>query len=320
MFEYIFLGTAASAPSIRRGLTANLVLHNDQRFLIDCGEGTQRQILQSGLGFRRLDKVLITHSHLDHILGLGGLMSTLARWENKQTIEIWAGRAALQRIKDLLFKVVLREHQLDVKIELCEIQPGLLMKSGSFELHAVPVQHRGPDCFGFVFEEKPHRPFLAETAQALGVPFGPERRLLVQGQAITLSDGRVVQPDAVLGDWQAGAKLVHIGDCGDTRNLVDVCQHADALVIEATYNESERAMAKQFGHLTARQAAELAQTAQVKHLYLTHISRRYREKELRDEARAVFSDTFIAHDFDTFTAKRGQSGKPSTLARAELDE
>jgi len=159
------------------------------------------------------------------------------------------------------------------------------MKSGSFELHAVPVQHRGPDCFGFVFEEKPHRPFLAETAQALGVPFGPERRLLVQGQAITLSDGRVVQPDAVLGDWQAGAKLVHIGDCGDTRNLVDVCQHADALVIEATYNESERAMAKQFGHLTARQAAELAQTAQVKHLYLTHISRRYREKELRDEAR-----------------------------------
>ena len=88
MFEIVFLGTSASAPSIHRGLSAQVIMHKQHRFLVDCGEGTQRQILHSGIGFKRLDKILITHGHLDHILGLAGLMSTFARWEAIDRLEI----------------------------------------------------------------------------------------------------------------------------------------------------------------------------------------------------------------------------------------
>ena len=106
MFELIFLGTSASAPSVHRGLSANVVLYNEYRFLIDCGEGTQRQILQSNLGFKRLNKILLTHGHLDHILGLGGFISTLSRWENMDQVDIYAGRSTLRRVSNLLYKVV----------------------------------------------------------------------------------------------------------------------------------------------------------------------------------------------------------------------
>ena len=97
MFEIVFLGTSASAPSIQRGLASQVVLHNEYRFMIDCGEGTQRQLLKSGLGFKRLDKILLTHGHLDHILGLAGLMSTLMRWETIDELSLYGGRAALDR-------------------------------------------------------------------------------------------------------------------------------------------------------------------------------------------------------------------------------
>ena len=108
MFDFVFLGTSASAPSVSRGLSAHMVLHQEYRFLIDCGEGTQRQILRSGFGFKRLTRILITHGHLDHILGLAGLLSTLTRWEAIEHVEIWAGRSALERIRNLIFGVVFR--------------------------------------------------------------------------------------------------------------------------------------------------------------------------------------------------------------------
>src|SRR5512137_1618131 len=102
MIEFVFLGTSASAPSVERGLSAAMIMHEDQRFLVDCGEGTQRQILRSGVGFKRLDKVLLTHGHLDHILGLGGLASTFGRWEAIEGMEIYGGAWALQRVRDLM--------------------------------------------------------------------------------------------------------------------------------------------------------------------------------------------------------------------------
>ncbi len=124
MFELIFLGTSSSAPTITRGLAGHIILHRHYRFLLDCGEGTQRQILRSGLGFKRLDTVLLTHGHLDHILGLGGLVSTLARWENLDHIDIYGGRATLGRVSDLLFKVVFAGHRPPIDIDLHPIEPG----------------------------------------------------------------------------------------------------------------------------------------------------------------------------------------------------
>ena len=304
LFEILFLGTSASAPSARRGLSAQIVKHNEYRFLVDCGEGTQRQILQSGSGFKNLSRILLTHGHLDHILGLGGLLSTFLRWEAIEELDIYGGRSTLERVQALIYGVVLRGNKPPMPLRMNQIKAGTFFEADDFTVTAFPVSHRGPDCLGYVFEGKSRRPFLPDKADELGVPFGPERHELVQGKSITLPDGKRVEPDDVLGPPQRGLKLVVVGDTGKTDNLVDVCKDADALVIESTYIEEEADMARQFSHLTARQAAELAAKAGVKKLILTHLSRRYREKDVLKEAQTIFPNTSVARDFDTFQIKR----------------
>jgi ribonuclease Z len=304
MFEIVFLGTSASAPSVHRGLSAQVVLHDEYRFLIDCGEGTQRQILQSGLGFKRLNRILITHGHLDHILGLAGLLSTYMRWETIESLEIYGGRWALERVRDLLFGVVLRGGQSPMPLKLLEIEAGIFFDSDDFTITAFPVWHRGPDCFGFLFEEKARRPFLPEKAEALNIPAGPCRRDLVNGLPVTLPDGRVISPEEVLGPEKPGTRLVHIGDVGRTSELVDICRGVDTIVMEATYLEEDAEMARQFAHMTARGAAELALASGVRHLILTHISRRYRERDVLAEVRSIFPEAVVARDFDAFQVKR----------------
>lgn len=305
MFEIVFLGTSASAPSIDRGLSSSLVLYRDQRFLIDCGEGTQRQLLRSGLGFRKLDKVLLTHGHLDHILGLGGLVSTFSRWESIPSLRIYGGRWALQRVEDLM-KVVLRGGEVNMSIEFVCIRPGNVWEDDTMTISAFPVTHRGPGCFGYLFEQKGHRPFLAEEAERLGVPHGPERRALVQGRSITLADGTITRPEQVLGQEVKGTRLAHVGDAGRTDNLVGFCRDADALVIEATYASCETEMAIRFGHLTATQAAQLAANANVGHLFLVHLSRRYSAHEIAREARRIFPNTSVPRDLDRYRVARGK--------------
>lgn len=305
MFEVVFLGTSASTPSAYRGLSAHIIIHRQYRFLIDCGEGTQQQILRSGLGFKRLDKVLLTHGHLDHILGLGGLASTLGRWEMLERLQIYGGRSTLARVAKLIFGVVFPEKNPPSAIELVPLNAGdVIEEDDRFRLSAFPVSHRGPDCFGFLFQEKARRPFLADKAESLGVPFGPERARLVAGQPVTLADGRTVWPEDVLGPEIPGTKYVHIGDAGRTDNLLEVCVGADALTIESTYLESEAEMARQFGHLTAAQAARLAVEAGVRTLILTHLSRRYYERDILHEARTIFPATYVARDFDHFQVTR----------------
>ena len=303
MFEVVFLGTSASAPSIRRGLPAAVVLHREHRFMIDCGEGTQRQLLRSGLGFRRLDKILLTHGHLDHILGLAGLASTFARWEMIDQIEIYGGRWALDRVEALM-RVVFGRHRPPVRLVLVDLQPGLIMEDNTFQLLAFPVTHRGPDNFGFVFQERARRPFLVEQAEALSVPAGPERARLVRGEAVRLADGRLIQPEDVLGPSRPGTKFVFIGDASRVDDLVEPIRDADALVIEATYTSLEADVAREFGHLTARQAAELAKEAGVRYLILHHISRRYAEREILEEAIPIFPNTTVARDLDHFQIRR----------------
>lgn len=304
MFELIFLGTSASAPSVKRNLPALMVKQNEHRFLVDCGEGTQRQILQAGIGFKRLNRILITHGHLDHILGLAGLLSTLLRWETMDELTIYGGKAALNRIQELIYGVVLRGNHPSAKLDLVQIDEGVFIDESDFTVTAIPVTHRGPDNLGYLFQEKGRRPFLAEKAAELQIPQGPWRRDLVNGIKVTLPDGRTIQPQEVLGEFKAGTRLVVLGDVADTRNLLTFCDQADALVMEATYLESEADMANQFGHMTAKGSAELALKAGVQQLILTHLSRRYRERDILQEAQQVFPNTIIARDFDVFNIKK----------------
>lgn len=307
MFEIVFLGTSAAAPTIHRGLTAQMVLAGEHRFLVDCGEGTQRQLLRSGLGFKRLTKILLTHAHLDHILGLGGLISTLTRWEELPCIDIWASEPTLERVDNLIHKVVFLGQRSPIPITFHPLQEGVFFEDKKFTISAFPVRHQGGGNFGFCFQEKPHRPFLAERAAALGVPNTAVRARLVAGERITLDDGRVIEPDDVLGEEQAGVKVVHIGDCGNIDNLKKTAANADCLVIEATYLDDEQDLAQQYGHMTAGSAARFAREVGVKTLILNHVSRRSREYEIRQEAQTYFPETYVARDFDHFAVAKNKS-------------
>jgi len=305
MFELVFLGTSAAAPSIHRGLSSVAVLAGENRFLVDCGEGTQRQILRSGIGFKRLNRIFLTHAHLDHLLGLGGLLSTFGRWEALDEIFVWGGRPALERVQALINEVVFRGENPPVPIHFLRTRADdVLFKGRKFSVKAFPVTHRGRECFGYIFEEDERRPFLVEKAEALGVPVGPERGRLVAGDTVTLDDGTVIQPDDVLGDVIQGTKVVITGDIARTDNIREYVQDADALVIEATYLDVDKELARQVGHITARQAAELAIECNVKYLFLTHISRRYREYDVIQEARKYFKDSYVVRDLDHFAIFR----------------
>jgi ribonuclease Z len=300
VFELTFLGTAASAPLPKRNLSSAIVSHDEYRFMVDCGEGTQRQLLSSGLGFRRLEHILITHPHLDHFLGLGGILSTIGQWETLDALTIYGGKSSLDRIEDLAFRVVFRGGRPPIKLDFVEIKPGVIVKGDDFDVVAFPVLHRGPDCYGYLFQEHSRRPFLNEKATELGVPNGPERKQLVKGNPITLSDRRTVQPDDVLGPLQTGTKLVMTGDVGRTEGLEQIVRNADALVTEATYMAIDADMARSNGHLTAVQGATLARDNNVKQLILTHISGRYREREIEAEAQTIFPNSVVARDFDSY--------------------
>lgn len=304
MLEATFLGTAASVPSVERGLSSLLVQHGGRRFLVDCGEGTQRQLMKSGFGFRHLDHVLLTHGHLDHVLGLGGLAGTINLWRTADRLTIHAGAAALRATETLLREVTWPDGPPRLALAFVEIAPGPIFEDETLRVTAFPVRHSAPDCFGFLFEEKPHRPLIADRLATLGVPPGPERSRLAHNKAVILEDGRRVDPEEVLGPVKPGARLAIIGDTESVEDLVAFVRDADALVIEATFRDVDAAKARARSHLTIGDAARLAVAAGVRDLYLTHISSRYRAADIEAEARAAFPRAHLARDFDHFQILR----------------
>jgi ribonuclease Z len=303
LLEVVFLGTAAGVPAVDRGLPALVVLHGHRRFLVDCGEGTQRQLLRSGLGFRRLDCVLLTHAHLDHLLGIGGLAATLALLEAGHSLTVYGGASALRAARSLLTEVVWPDGPPRFEVRSVVLEPGIIIEDDHLRVRAFPVAHRSAGCFGFAFEEKPRARMLPDRLAALGVPAGPERRRLLEGEEVVLPDGRRIAPDEVLGPPQRGTRLIVVGDAADADQLLAEVRGADALIIEATFLERDADKAAERGHLTAAQAARLAHIADVRALYLTHLSSRYEQAEIEAEARAIFPGATVARDFDRITVR-----------------
>jgi ribonuclease Z len=191
-----------------------------------------------------------------------------------------------------------------VGVSLNLIEAGEIFQAKNFTVTAFAVQHRGEGCFGFTFCERSRRPFLAQRAEALGIPNGPVRRNLANGQTVTLENGRVVEPEMVLGEAQRGAKLCFVGDVSHTGALHKEVEEADLLAIEATYLEADRELARAHGHITAAAAARLARNCNVKQLVLHHVSRRYATQEILAEAQAIFPNTHVAADFDLFRVSK----------------
>lgn len=300
MFDLTFLGTSASVPSADRNHPGLLVEAGGHRIMIDCGEGTQRQLLRSGSGFRKLDRLLLTHGHFDHVLGIPGLFSTLRLRQSSEPMTIHAGPGTLDVVSRMLAGLW-GEGRAPIPLDLVPVSPGPVFDAGEFAVGCFRVRHRDSDSFAFTFEAHARRHLLPELLMDLGVPGGPARGALAQGRPVTLQDGRTIDPEDVLGPTARGSKLVVIGDAETTEGLSGHVEDADLLVIEATFLQRDAAMASDYGHLTAAMAADLAASARVKRLVLTHISGRYPDEEILAEAKAIFTETRLAADLDRIT-------------------
>ncbi|MDB5632471.1 MAG: ribonuclease [Tardiphaga sp.] len=296
MFALTFLGTSASVPSAERNHPGLLIEAGSHRILIDCGEGTQRQLLRSGAGFRRLDRLLLTHAHFDHVLGIPGLFSTLRQQRSGDTMTVHGGPGTLDVVSRVLAGFWGEGPPLP--LELVPLSEGPVMDTGEFAVDCFPVRHRDTDSVAFTFQSRSRRHLLPGRLAALGVPDGPQRRELADGRPVMLADGRTVDPGDVLGPPAGAKKLVVVGDTETTEGYSKHVRDADVLVIEATFLDRDAAMARDYGHLTAAKAAALAAENGVKQLVLTHISGRYPDEEILAEATGIFRDSRLAADFD----------------------
>jgi ribonuclease Z len=307
--DLVFLGTSGSMPTAQRAPTAILLRRGGERLLFDCAEGTQRQLLRSNVGLIELREVFLTHYHADHYLGLPGMLKTFALRGRETPITIY-GPPGLSELFGALRRIFGR---LTYPYELIELQPGEILERGNYRLATFPVNH-GVSALGYAVVEDP-RPgrFDVEGANALGIPAGPERGTLQRGEAVTLTDGRVVAPESVLGEVRPGRKVVVSADTAYSQDVVEAARGADVLVHEATFAEEERERARETLHSTAADAAQVAHEAEVGLLALTHLSNRYFGGEIEREAQAIFPNTVVPRDLDIIVVPFPERGSPELV-------
>ena len=257
--------------------------------------------MRAELGFRGLQHILLTHAHLDHVLGLAGLLATFALYRVGETVEIIGSRETVGFVRRYLGETIGPERERAYR--LYAISPGPVLAGAGWRLDAFPVAHRGTESLGFAFQEDIRHPLLPERLEALGVPAGPERAELAQDRSVVLADGGRITPEMVHGPPVPGTKLAIVGDTEEVATLIEPVRGADALVIEATFLESDAALARQRGHLTAAAAGWLAREAGVGELLLTHISGRYRPEEILTEAARDFAKVRVVADFDRMSIR-----------------
>jgi ribonuclease Z len=312
--DIVFLGTSGSVPTAQRAPTSLLVRRGGERLLVDCGEGTQRQLLRSGIGLVELREVFLTHYHADHYLGLPGMMKTFALRGRELPLTVY-GPPGLAELFEGLRRIF---GKLSYHLELREIRPGDVLDRGDYRIVAFPVRH-GIAGIGYALVENP-RPgrFDVEAARTLGVPQGPLWGALQQGETVALADGTAVRPRQVLGLPRAGRKIVVSGDTRPARSVLEIAIEADLLIHDATFSAEEKERAEETGHSTAADAAELARLAGVRMLALTHLSNRYFGPEILREARAVFPETVVPRDFDIIDLRFAERGGPQLVKRGAL--
>jgi ribonuclease Z len=298
-----FAGTAGSAPTARRGLPALLVRRGGERLLFDCGEGTQRQLVRS-VGLSEITDVFITHLHVDHWLGLPGMLKTFDLRDREVPLTVH-GPAPLEEVMQVMRIVYGR---LRYPLTVSEVGPGDEIERDGYRIHALEARHRGPALsYALVEDARPGR-FDAELAERLGVTPGPDFGRLQRGETVN-----GVSPEQVVGPGRHGRRVVYTGDTAPVQTVEVYAHKAEVLVHEATFCEDDRARARDTGHSTARQAALAAQAAEVKLLALVHLSTRYFPREVRGEANEIFEPTVIPRDFDAIEVPFPERGEPRVI-------
>jgi ribonuclease Z len=289
------LGTSASRPTVERNV-ASLALHREgETLMFDCGEGTQRQMMRWGVSFA-LANIFFTHLHADHILGVIGLIRTMSLQGRTEPLTLWGPRGSsrvFKRAEGLGFE------RSTFPIEMVELEAETPLKRAGYEIIPFAVDHRGSTSVGYSIVEATRKGrFDPDRAKELGIPEGPLWGQIHRGQAVTLEDGRVIEPSALVGPARPGRHVVITGDTRPCRATVEHSRDADLLIHESTFGDEEADRAVETGHSTAREAAGVARDAGVRKLVITHFSARYSRdaSSLDREAKEVFKATIVAKD------------------------
>lgn len=289
------LGTSASRPTVERNVSSLAIVREGETLMFDCGEGTQRQMMRWGVAFSLAD-IFFTHLHADHILGVIGLIRTMALQGREEKLTLWGPEGSsriLKRAEGLGFE------RATFPVEIVEVSADAPIKREGYAIVPFEVDHRNSESLGFALVEETRKGrFDPDHARELGVPEGPLWGQIHRGQAVSLPDGRVIQPSALVGPPRPGRRVVLTGDTRPCPATIEHARDADLLIHEATFGDEEAERAVETGHSTAREAATVARDAGVRQLVLTHFSARYSRDpgQLDREAKEVFRETIIAKD------------------------
>lgn len=280
-------------PTPNRNPSAIMVSREGELLLFDCGEGTQQQMMRAKTGMK-INSIFVTHFHADHVLGIPGLIQTMTFQGRKNPLEIYGPRKVGKLLYHLLSLGYLKK---DFEVKGIELRPGDVVKRKGYEIRAIETEHNAPS-IGYVLEEdmRPGK-FNREKAIELGIKPSPLFSKLQHGQSVFI-DEKEIKPEEVLGPPRRGRKIVYTGDTRPCESIVDAAKNADLLIHDGTLSEEMKDLARDYGHSTALEAAEVAVKAHVKKLVLTHISARYSEdeKKLEEEGKKVFFNTEVARE------------------------
>ena len=290
--QIVFLGTSSMVPTKERNQISVFLSYGSEGILFDCGEGTQRQFKIAGISLTKVTKILISHWHGDHVLGLPGLMQSLSSLEYSGRLEIY-GPVGTKEKMEYMFKSFMFDRKLNFEVR--EVTFGVFFENDDFNLEAYALEH-GIATLGYSFLEKDKRKIDMKRVKKLGIPQGPLLGKLSQGTPIEINGEKISPEDATY--IEPGKKVAFITDT----LLCDACfkaaENADLLICEATYSSKLSGKSEEYGHMTAKQSAEIANKANAKQLVLIHFSARYKNTdEIEEDARNIFNNTICAHDF-----------------------
>ncbi|MEM4262706.1 MAG: ribonuclease Z [Thermoplasmata archaeon] len=293
----VFLGTGGTYPCTERNVTSIAVQMGKEVILLDCGEGTQRQLMQSTVSFMAIRWVFISHFHGDHFLGLPGLIQSMNLNDRKRPIDIFGPPGTMKLLSQILTSGYFAP---SFQISLHDVEPGDAISFEAFKVIVGEADHTVPAlCYSIVENDRPGK-FNASKAEQLGVPRGPLFRKLQLGQSVKIG-AKLVHPRDVVGAPRRGRKIVFSGDTRPCKAIIELSRNADLLIHDATLLSSEGDIARDFGHSTAREAAEVASEAKVRALALIHYSPRYKDASvLEEEAKKVFKSSFAPSDLDEY--------------------
>ncbi|NQU98316.1 ribonuclease Z [Candidatus Woesearchaeota archaeon] len=294
--QLTFLGTSCMVPTKERNVQGIYMSYKAEGILIDCGEGTQRQMNLAGINRNKVNTILVTHWHGDHVGGIIGLLQTISDKDNPPKIEIYGPKGTKKRVRHLLDSVVFDGSNLNLNIfELNPKKVETFKEKDDFYLQCAPMEHSTP-CVAYSFVEKDKRKINIAKAKKLGLKEGPSLGKL-QNEKSVVVNGKKIFPDDI-STIKKGRKLTFIFDTIPTENCYEIAENADLLVTEAVYLPKLRENADKYKHLTTQDAGLIANKANVKKLIVTHFSQRYKSgNEIEEDIKTYFANSETAYDF-----------------------